>query len=330
MLKKSIAILLVLATVFALAACGKTQVENTTEPTTAAAEPAAMRIYTLKGPTGMGMAKIASELPENRTIEFAASPDEVVSAIVGGKADIAAVPLNMAAVLNKKTNGGVRMLAVITRGVLYAVTSGVEVNSVADLKGKKIVLSGLNATPEYLLNYLLEKNGIDPEKDVELEYKTEHSEVVALAASGAEGIYILPEPNVTAALAKNSELKVSLDLNDEWKKVSEVELAMSALIVRSDYVEKNGQAVKDFMKDYAASVNFVNQNLDEASQLIESFAIVPKAAIAKQAIPRCNIVCITGDEMVRCAKENFSVLFNANPKSVGGELPDDSFYYSAK
>ena len=324
----------ILAMVLLFAGCGQT--ETKTESSTAASETedeTPVHVLALKGPTAMGMVKMMSdndsaETPAD-TFELAAAPDEVSAKLVQGEVDIAAVPANLASVLYNKTNGGVQ---VNTLGVLYIVEDGDTVQSVADLKGRTIYASGKGATPEYALNYILEKNGLVPGEDVTIEWKSEHAECVAALAEDADGIAMLPQPFVTTAQTKKETLRTALDLTEEWNKIQESEGTASTLVtgvtvVRTAFAKEHPEAVADFMEAYQASVSYVTENTDEAAKLIGDYDIVPEA-VAKKALPACNIVCITGDEMKEKLSGYLGVLKDQNPEAVGGELPGDDFYYS--
>lgn len=301
------------------------------------AEPVDVNVMALKGPTAMGMVKLMDDADsgnvdtENYSLGIAASADEVTPKLIQGEADIAAVPANLASVLYNKTEGQIQVLAVNTLGVLYIVENGDSIQSVSDLAGRTIYASGKGSTPEYALNFILEKNGLTPGTDVTVEWKSEHSECVSALAQDPEGIAMLPQPFVTTAQAKNPDLKVALDLTEEWDKVMENEETKSSLltgvvVVRKEFAEENPEAVEDFMERYADSVEYVNDNVEEAAELVGNYDIVA-ADVAVKAIPECNIVCITGEDMKEQLSGYLTVLKDANPESIGGELPGDDFYY---
>jgi len=293
----------------------------------------AVNLITLKGPTGMGMAKLmadneAGATKNQYTVELATAPDEVASKVISGACDIAAVPINLAAVLYNKTQGDITMLAVNTLGVLSVIEQGDTVHSLADLKGKTLLATGQGATPEYILNYLLTQNGLTPGEDVIIEYKTEHSELATLLSSGEATLGMLPEPNVTAVLLKNSQCRIALDLTKEWAKIApDTPLVQGCIIARKEFIEKNPQAVADFLAEYGDSAAYVNNNQPEAAELIADYGIVPSAPAALKALPNCNIVFLTGEDMLKSADNMLQVLFTADPKSVGGKLPDNALYY---
>lgn len=297
-------------------------------------------VMALKGPTAMGMVSFMNEVDqgeiteENYEFQIAASPDEVSPAIVQGTVDIAAVPANLASVLYHKTDGGVQVLSINTLGVLYLVGTGDTIQDISELKGKTLYASGKGATPEYTLNYILKENGLIPGEDVQIEWKSEHTECVAALTEHPDEIALLPQPFVTTAQSKNSSLQVVLDLTDEWDKIQEKNNGNSSLvtgvtIVRTEFAQEHPEVLKDFMEHYEKSVSFVNSNTEEAARLIGGYDIVPEE-IAKKALPECNIVCIDGNEMKEKLSGYLAVLDQENPQAVGGALPADEFYYDAE
>lgn len=325
-MKKGISLLLAVLLVLSLAACGA----NTDE--TASDTKTVVRMATLKGPTGIGTAKLwadddAGKAKNDYTVTLCTDPTEVLNGVVEGSYDVAAVPLNMASVLYNKLNGGVQILAINTLGTLYMLATQ-ELADISALEGKTIVTAGQGATPEYVLNYLLEKNGLTDK--VTVEFKSEHAEVATLAATaGADDqtVYMLPEPNVTATLIQNQALKTVLDVSSAFESASGVSLAMGCIVAKKEFVEQNQAAIDAFLTEYKASVEYTATNLDDTATLCETYGIIPKAAVAKQAIPRCSITCVTGADMQKIATENLNVLLAANPKAIGGALPADDFWY---
>lgn len=298
----------------AFAACSKKQ--DDTE----------IRIAALKGPTGMGMVKLADKQNyPNYTVSIEASPDALNPRIISGEVDVAAVPVNLASVLYNKLDGDISVLAVSTLGVIYVVEAGSEVNSVADLAGKTVYATGQGATPEYILNYLLDKNGVAG--SVEVNYVGEHAALATMLADGSAEIGMLPEPNVTSTLAENDNLRIALNLTEEWNKVCSTELVQGVVIARKSFVNEHPEAIEQFLREYEKSSAFVNENIDEAAKFIVDAGILGNVEIAKKAIPNCNISFSKGEAMHKAVEGMLAVLFEANPKSIGGKLPDKDFYY---
>ena len=296
----------------------------------------AMRIAGLQGPTTMGMVKLmkdqeSMESPLYNVTMYGAA-DEIVPLLTKGELDAAAIPANLAATLYQKTEGKIQVAAVNTLGVLYVVTTGDDVTSVADLAGKTIYSTGKGTTPEYVLNYILSENGIDPAKDVTIEYKSEATEVLAMLQSAGEGaVAVLPQPYVTAAQAQVEGLTVALDLTEEWNKIDpDSQLITGVLAVRSDYAEQHPEELEVFLADYRSSIEWVTANTADAAQLVAEYGIVAKAPLAEKALPACNITYMDGADMKQALSGYLDVLYQQDAASVGGALPGDDFYYGVE
>ena len=315
-----------------------TEAEETTEAETEevvlSTDP--VRVFTLKGPTGMGMAPLmesdeAGESKLNYEFTLASEADEFTGDIIQGNFEIACVPTNLASVLYNKTNGAIQVAAVNTLGVLYVLEDGNTITSIEDLEGKTIYSSGQGSVPEYALNYILDAFQIN----CRVIYESEHDLVVADLVSDKADIAVLPEPKVTAALLNENapeELRVALDLTELWEQACEKNgdnsaLYMGCIIVNKSWAEANPNEVAAFLEEYETSVNTVNTDPDASSETIAKFEIIPKAPMAKKAIPNCNIVFIKGDEMVDGLVGFFEVLYSYNASAVGGSVPTEDIFY---
>lgn len=291
-----------------------------------------LRVGSLKGPTTMGLVNLMSEVESGAksgySFEMQSQPDVIMSELVSGKLDIALLPANVAAVAYNKTNHGVSAIDINTLGVLYCVSGDESVKSVKDLAGKTVLSTGQGASPEYVLNYLLEKNGVT---DCDVQFKSEATEIAALLKQDPSQIAILPQPFVTVATAQNDQLKVAFSLTDEWKSVSpDSKLLTGVTVVRNEVLENRAAEVDQFIADHQASTEKAGTDVDATAELVAKYGIIAKAPVAKKALPNCNIVAIAGDEMKTDLAGYLQVLFDANPKSVGGTMPDDDFYYIQK
>lgn len=292
---------------------------------------ATVNLAVLKGPTGMGCSELIKKNADgtafnNYNFTIAGSPDQITGKLVSGELDIAALPTNAVSALYNKTKGGVTLIALNTLGVLYILEKGDSVACIEDLKGKTVLASGKGSTAEYVLDFILEKNGLVPGEDVTVDYAAEHTEAASQALSGKYDIVMLPEPFVTSVTAQNADFKVKINLTEEWKKLGAGELSMGAIAVRTAFLNENKAAVDSFLKEYAESVAFTNSNIEEAAAIIEEYDIA-KAAVAQKAIPNCNIVFIDGEDMKENAESFLKIIAEADPASVGGALPDSAFYY---
>lgn len=340
-MKSLVSLLLAIAVIVSLCACGSKDTQAPASAPDASAASSAQENYTaadmtvacLKGPTGVGMAKLMSDAEEkktanNYTFTVASAPDELSGKIVSGEINITSVPTNLAAKLTAKTNGEIVMLAVNTLGVLSFIENGDSVKTVADLKGKTIYSTGEGSNPEYILRYILERNGIDSEKDVTIKFLVSNDELNAKLISGEAEIAMVPEPAATVVLGKKDTLKRVLSVNDEWEKVSDSSLMMGCVVAKASYIKDNKAAVDKFLEEYEASIKYALENTDDAAAMCEKYGIVPAAAIAKAAIPNCNLTFVTGTEMKSAITGYFEVLYGADASSIGGAMPSEGFYYS--
>ena len=346
-MKKLASLLLSAALLLSLTACGgsasgaASSAASASEPASseAASSEAAsastadpVRIAGLKGPTTMGLVNLLPMQEEGTAslsydLQLYGTADEIVPLLTKGELDMAAIPANLAATLYQKTGGGIQVMAVNTLGVLYVVEKGDPVQSVADLKGRTILSTGKGTPPEYVLRYILAQNGLDPDTDVTIEFYSEATEVTAQMALAEDAIAVLPQPYVTSASMQDETLRVALDLTEEWDKVCDTQLITGVTVVRTAYAQEHPDVVAAFLEDYAASAAAAVSDLDGTAALCEEQGVVAKAAIAKAALPACNIVCITGDAMQADAAGYLQVLYDADPASVGGAMPDEGFYW---
>ena len=355
-LKKGLCACLAAVTLLGLTACGgsgqesadaleDTAVEETEAPVSTDTG-VTMRVAAMTGPTGMGLARLLDQFGVVETMQeeplvaersanggsynflLAGTADEITPLLIKGELDAACVPANLASVLYHKTEGEIVTLGINTLGVLYVVDRGGSIQSLGDLAGKTIVSAGKGSVPEYALRYLLAQNGMDPDKDLTIEWKSEQAECVAALASGAAEIAVMPQPYVTVAQGKVEGLRVAVSLTEEWEKLDNGSAMLTGVVVaRRSLIEEHPVAVEAFLADYAESVAWVNDNTAEAAQSIGNYGIVA-AAVAEKALPYCNIVCITGGEMKEMLSGYLAALAEQAPQAVGGAVPAEDFYYA--
>ena len=332
-----VSLLLALTLALSLTACGGQANSEPEQPETQEELTAAeINLYVLSGPTGIGAMNLwaASDAGDTKNTYHITMPganDEVVAALSKGDADIAAVATNLAATLYNKTDGGVTVLAVNTLGVLSLLSNGQEAATVSDLKGKTVYAPGQGANPEYILRYVLTGNGLDPDKDVTLQFVGEGSELLTVWQSDPEAIILAPQPVATSILMQNENARTLFDMTEEWDKIAggDSTLMMGCVIVRNEFLQANPGAVELFLQEYAASIEKAQFDVEGTAALCEQYGLIPKAALAQKAIPSCGLTFVTGAEMKTGLSGYLQVMFDANPKSVGGALPGDGFYYGA-
>lgn len=322
MKNKFLLLVLIFITIFTASGCNKRNHPSRENKTI-------INIASLKGPTSIGLVKLYSESDAGSSYNsynynIYGTADEISTKLIKGELDAAAVPANLAAILYKKSEGEISIAGINTLGVLYILAKGCEINSVDDLRGTTIYTTGQGTTPEYTLRHILSQNGINPDKDVNIEFFSEASEVVAKCSEMDSAIMMLPEPYVEVALSKDENLSVAIDTSAEWEDV-----VTGVIVVRKSFIDDKKDAFDQFMNEYKTSVTFANRSIDECADLLEKYDIF-KANVAKKAIPKCNVTLITGQEMVTKLNNYFSVLYKENPLSLGGTIPDDNVYYIAE
>lgn len=349
MKKKLMALLLAVTLTGGLfAGCGNTDKEDSKnnnsadntesirEPetqTTDEEEKVTIRVGGLSGPTAMGMVKLMEDSANKETVntyefaDLATDASAFVTPLATGEIDIAAVPSNLASVIYNNTDGAVQVLAVNTLGVLNIVERGENISSMEDLKGKTIYATGQGATPEYTLRYLLKENGIDPDSDLTIQWCTDTTEILSYVSENKEAIAMIPQPFATVALTQVEDLRIVMDLNEEWAKLDTgCEIVTGVLVVRREFAEKYPQQLSAFMEEYKASVHFTSEDAETTASLIEKYIGV-KSAVAAKALPGCHITYLEGQEMKTALEGYLQIIYDENNASVGGSMPEDDFYY---
>ena len=336
-MKRLIALAMSAVMMLSLTACAGGSEASSSAPegsSAVAEERATVRVGGLKGPTAMGMVKLMEEDAAGTTAndyEFtlAGSADEINPLLIKGELDIAAVPTNVASVLYNKTEGAVQVIDINTLGVLNVVTGDANVASFGDLAGHTVYMTGKGTTPEYVMNYLLERAGLTGQ--VALEFKSEPTEVLSALLVDPSAVGVLPEPFKTAAIAKSEgKLSAPVSLTDVWDELAGdtgSRLLTGVTVVRRAFAKEHPEAVAEFLSCHAASVEAVNAAPADWAQAVVDAGIVDNAAIAEKAIPGCMLVCQTGKDMKAALDGYLQVLADADASAVGGKLPADDFYY---
>ena len=305
-----------------------------------AREKVSVRVASLKGPTSIGLVDFMEKVDKLTLAEDDGSwfdaifdftiygtADEIVPRLISGDIDIALLPANLAAVLYNRTDGGIRVINITTLGVLYVVSADDSITSLSDLAGRTILMTGKGTTPEYVMNHLLSANGLTG--NVALEYKSEATELAAAINADPTAIAVLPEPYVSVVTNRNPDLSVRLSLTDEWARIeSENQLVTAVTVVRTEFLNEYPKLVSEFFGCQYNSVAAVNANPAAAAELVVKYGIIDDATVATNAIPRCNLVCLTNTDMQAALQSYLNVLYQADPGSIGGKIPDDDFYYT--
>lgn len=321
-IRKYLGLALILTLCISLSGCNKVKDDTV------------VKVGALKGPTAIGLMKLMDDSANNKALnaysfEIATAADEILPKMISKDLDIALVPANVAAILYNKSEGNIKVIDINTLGVLYAVSSDESIKSVKDLENKTVYVTGQKNTPDYITQYLLKENNVDISL-VNIEYKSEAAEVAALLNEKEGAVGILPQPFVTACCIKNENLKIVLDLTKEWDDLNKdtgSKLVTGVTVVRADFLAEHESIVKDFLKEHQLSAEFVSTNLEDVAKMVVDKGIIEKEPLAMKAIPNCNITYMDKDSMKEALSGYLNVLYTMDKTTVGGQLPDEEFYY---
>ncbi|MBQ8545864.1 MAG: ABC transporter substrate-binding protein [Clostridia bacterium] len=332
-MKKTLSLILTVIMLFGVAFSFAACIHNNDDTDDTNTQKTSIKLSVLNGTTGFGMAKLMED-DENETssndYEFKVETDatNIVSALIAGSIDMAALPTNAAANVYNKTNGQVQVLAINTLGVLYLIEKDDQISSIQDLNGKTIYVPAQN--PTFITKHILDSNNINATID-----STTYDTPAALQAaviSGQVELAVLPQPVLTAAMSgakkANINYNIALDLTEEWNKIpNSEELVQGCIVVRKSFAEANKGAVDAFLTEYENSINYLNQNVTDASALIVKYGIFANATVAENAIPKCNVAFMKGEEMKSAMSAFVAAMYNIAPASIGNSIPEADFYY---
>jgi len=288
-------------------------------------------VATLRGPAGISMVHMMDHMQmlgdDTLNYRIKNEPLQVRPLLFQEKATFAVVPTNMAAILYNK---GVpyQLAAVPVWGTLYLFGQDKEISGWDDLKGRKIYLMAKGMTPDVMFRYLLEKNGIDPREDVELDYSfPTHIELANAVASGRAGLAVISEPMVSMVMKKNNRIRPLISLNEAWKKQTRMEIPQTALLVHQDFANNRPGKVKDFLQAYERSAQWINRHPHQGARAVVRHGILNDTAVARESIPRCNIRFKKAREVQDQVTSYLQTFYQMNPDIVGGKIPDEGFYF---
>ena len=287
-----------------------------------------LRLGVLNGPSCIPAAYLL-----NDDVEKFADPQALLPKMLKGEIDVGFLPANVAAKVYNTSNGAIQCLAITGNGNLSLITTDTEVKSLADLKGKTVVVAGQGATPEYMFRYLLKKNGIetDTADGVTLDFSIPTAQIAAQLISGKIAYAVVPEPFATVAQIKSDKVFVAVDLQSEYEKFAGNGkiYPLTVMVVTKTFAKKNAKVLKAFLEEYQASLAKTLENPMEAGQLCEDFGLGLAAAIVAKSVPKANYVYIPASkaDAKKKVEELLNVFLEFDSSSIGGKLPDKGFYY---
>ncbi|MCL2588055.1 MAG: ABC transporter substrate-binding protein [Oscillospiraceae bacterium] len=255
------------------------------------------------------------------------SGQAIQAGLLSGEFDMGAMAINIAATMYNASGGEIRVISLNAHSANFILDRSNEIQSIEDLRGRTIHSGGQGSTQEFSFAHILRLNGLDPDTDVEMVWGSNHAHVASLLLAEEVDLVLLPQPFVTSVMQEDERIQIVLDLTEEWEAVMDgVPLPSSATVVRTAFLEENPEAVEIFLREQAAGVEFVVNNHARAAELMEQFEIT-QASIAIDTLPTQRIVAINGAALKAATIDFLRVMYEHNPDSVGGSIPDDAFWF---
>jgi NitT/TauT family transport system substrate-binding protein len=293
--------------------------------------PGPARWVTLKGPSAMGMIQLIDSInhhPEaDLQIDILDEPLQVRKRMLDGTADFALLPTTMAAILYNK-NLDYRLLGIPVWGTLYLLGKDTSLTRWEDLSNKAVHVMARGMTPDVLFRFLLMQHGINPDQDIQLDYRfPTHIDLAHAVAAGQAELGVVSEPLVSSVMHKNRKIHALFDLNHEWSKQQGAPLAQTAFLGKERFLTENPQFVETVMAAYERSTRWVNQHPDSAAVLIVKYRILPDSEVARDAIPRSHLHFVRARTIQTDIAAYLRIFYDINPEIIGGKMPDENFYY---
>jgi NitT/TauT family transport system substrate-binding protein len=295
----------------------------------AAQSPVNLTIYTLNGPSGVGMVRLFDNPPQvkgfNIKTEVLADASLMAGLFTSGTAKVGILPPNAAAKI-ASAGKNIQAAAVLGTGMLSLLSSDPAVQRIEDLRGKTVEVAGQGATPDYVFRRILASKGLKPDTDVKLNYSNATPSIVQLLITGKVSYALLPEPFATMARSGNQNIKLVGNIQDEWIKAGGTgSYPMTVLVVDAAFAASQPAALKAILEAVKASVEWVIANPAEAGPPVEKYLGL-KAQVISAAIPRSNYIYIPAAAARTSLESLYRAFLEFDPVSIGGALPKDTFY----
>jgi NitT/TauT family transport system substrate-binding protein len=322
-----VVLLAAFALCFTLLGCASNNSDQKPDLSEYAEEADALRIGSMKGPTSIGLADMMQQDQGEFTVVGAA--DELTPLLLQDQIDIALVPANVAAVLYARTEGQIQVIDVNTLGVLYGISADENISNIEDFRGRTVYMTGKGSVPEYTFMALLDAAGIS-EDELTIEFCSEPTEVVAQITKQNDAIGILPQPYATACTLKNENLHTVLDLTESWAEITggqKGDMVTGVTVAKTSTIQDHEGAIELFLQRHEASTEVAVNDPSAIVAKVVELGIIENETLAEKAIPNCNVVCYTGEEMKEALSGYLDALFQQNAAALGGSMPGDDFYF---
>lgn len=258
------------------------------------------------------------------------NPDELRAGLTSGTMQAVVIPTTAAANLYAR-GFGLKMVNVMTKGLLYVMTTDESITSIKTLRGKKFAVPFHNDTPDILLNRLLDHHGLDNKADLEIQYTGTPVEAIQLLLTGRADAALVPEPAATAAIAKAGSMgkKVmrAIDLQKAWGDLTGLGpvVPQAGLAVTSKFYDNDPSVVTAIHQALVSATAEVIRDPAAAAKNAAVALNFPEPIITK-SIVFSNLTAMLSGEARPALEAMYNAILENDPDKIGGKLPDDGFY----
>ena len=274
----------------------------------------------LNGPTGIGGLKMIKDY-KSIDINMVNAPNNMLSLVIKGETDIAAIPANMAAIIfNRQLQ--YKAVAVISETKLFIISANKNIQTINDIKNKTIYCGTKLAAPDLMLQYLISKEKIE---NININYSFGNPDLTKMIASGNADIAILPEPFVSSAMLENKDVHIVVEMS---KYIENYPVAI--LIAKTDFINHNKELLNEILNEYKKSTEYIINNKNEIENLIKNSSMVINPKAAAYGLNRIGLTFYDGEKMKFALNSYYNFLYNFDKQLIGNKIPSDNFYYIEK
>ncbi len=206
--------------------------------------------------------------------------DKVTAAVLSGDADIGFCGSEGTIyVYNGGEKDYLKTFAQLTQkdGSFLVSREKIEDFSLEDLEGKTVLGGRAGGMPEMTLEYALKQNGIDPEKDVEIDTSIDFAAMGGAFIGGQGDFVTLFEPNALE-LEKEGYGYVVASVGELGGVVP-----YTSYSARISFIEENEELIENFTKAIQKGIDYVHNHTDEevAKAIVDQFPDTSIEDIAK-------------------------------------------------
>lgn len=258
------------------------------------------------------------------------SPDEMRAGLSSGTMAAVVLPTQVAANLYNR-GMKIRLLNIMTNGLLYVISADHSIDGFPALRGRKLAVPFRNDMPDLVIKRLLTWHGMDPAADLTLVDTGSPVEATQMLLLGRVDAALIAEPAGTAA-ARLGKL-----IGKDIRRVIDIQAAWGEITGHAPVLPQAGLALTDTLRDahpgladalqleLEAAAEAVNADPEAAAAVAAEFLDFPTSVLAA-SIAVSKLVATRAREAREPIETMLAALADADPAVIGGRMPDDGFY----